>query len=102
VVMGLVVVVMGMVVVVMVVVATFEGRSRRNRCRRRNQNTRFRDRHRHNNHPRHTEELRCTFPRTAAHRRSPPSGRARGCGRAEARPRSGPPMCAKQIHDLAW
>jgi hypothetical protein len=107
-------VVVVMMVVVVVVVATFEGRSRRNRCRRRNQNNRLRVRHRHKNHPRHTEELRCTFPRTvavmamarvtamSAHRRSPPSGRGRGCGRAEARPRSGPPICAKQIHDLPW
>jgi hypothetical protein len=96
------VVVLMVVEEVMVVVATFEGRSRCNRCRRRNQNTRLRDRHRHNNHPRHTEELRCTFPGTAAHRRSPPSGRAKGCGRAEAQPRSGPPICAKQSHGLAW
>jgi hypothetical protein len=91
------VVVLMVVEEVMVVVATFEGRSRCNRCRRRNQKTRLRDRHRHNHHPRHTEkEHRCTFPRTAAHRRSPPPGRARGCGRAEARTQSGPQSRAEQ------
>ena len=100
------VVVLMVVVELMVVVATFEGRrSRSNRCRTGNPHMRSQGRRRRRCHPRHTEELRCTCRRSlacSAHRRSPPSGRAKGCGRVEARTRCGPPICAKQIHGLAW